>query len=144
MLSFSAVISYYLISFWPIAALQVAAIKNVSLLLISSSSRPDSLCFGFDLNQSQRTILISWNGYLQDCLWFHVCIQFRCIISLLQQGFGNHTLCNTTPRTCKLWGKNINSRRGVGPKLFHHSNRACSWIRCQRTAYKTNWGFSYS
>ena len=58
-LSFRAVISYYLISFWPIAALQVAAIKNVSLLLISSSSRPDSLCFGFDLNQSQRTMLIS-------------------------------------------------------------------------------------
>ena len=37
--------------------------KFVSLLLISSSSRPNLLCFGFDLNQSQRTIPISRNGY---------------------------------------------------------------------------------
>ena len=40
--------------------------KFVSLLLISSSSRPNLLCFGFDLNQSQRTIPISRNGCLPD------------------------------------------------------------------------------
>ena len=141
MLSFRAVISYYLISFWPIAALQVAAIENVSLLLISSSSRPDSLCFGFDLNQSQRTILISWNGYLHDCLWFHLCIQFRCLFILLQQGLGNHTLCYTTPLisflhegTWKFWGKNTDKRRGVGPKLFHLIQRHALLEWCQRTA----------
>ena len=39
----------------------------VSLLLISTSSRPNLLCFGFDLNQSQRTIPISRNGYVPDC-----------------------------------------------------------------------------
>ena len=32
--------------------------KFVELLLISSSSRPNLLCFGFDLNRSQRTIPI--------------------------------------------------------------------------------------
>ena len=41
--------------------------KFVSRLLISSSSRPNLLCFGFDLNQSQCTIPISRNGYLPDC-----------------------------------------------------------------------------
>ena len=41
--------------------------KFVSLLLISSSSRPNLLCFGFDLNQSQHTIPISRSGNLPDC-----------------------------------------------------------------------------
>ena len=44
--------------------------KFVELLLISSSSRPNLLCFGFDLNHSQRTIPISRNGYLPDCKMF--------------------------------------------------------------------------
>ena len=42
--------------------------KFVSLLLISSSSRPNLLCLGFDLNQSQRTIPIFRNGCLPDWL----------------------------------------------------------------------------
>ena len=45
----------------------MAAAKNVcNFLLISSISRPNLLCFGFDLNQSQRTKPISRNGYGPD------------------------------------------------------------------------------
>ena len=51
----------YWILFWPMNA-------NGCLLLISDISRPSLFCFGFDLNQSQRTKLISRNGYGPDCL----------------------------------------------------------------------------
>ena len=36
--------------------------KNIELILISSIARPDLFCFGFGLNQSQRTKLIPQNG----------------------------------------------------------------------------------
>ena len=44
--------------------------KSVSLLLISISSRLNLLCFSLELNQSQRKMPISRNGYVPDCYIF--------------------------------------------------------------------------
>ena len=41
----------------------MAATKKNQLLLVSSTSRPNLLCFGFDLTQSQSSKTISRNGY---------------------------------------------------------------------------------
>ena len=48
--------AYYRIPTWPPQ-------KKIQLLLVSSTSRPDLLCFRFDLTQSQSSKLISRNGY---------------------------------------------------------------------------------
>ena len=56
--------------------------KFVSLLLISSSSRPNLLCFGFDLNQSKRTIPISRNWYLPD--WKRKIILLLVVVCVLK------------------------------------------------------------
>ena len=51
------------------AALQHGRLKKkIQLLLVSSTSRPNLLCFGFDLNQSQSSKPISRNGYGPDWL----------------------------------------------------------------------------
>ena len=57
----------------PVYFRQMAAIKiNIQRLLISISSilRPNVFCFGFDLNQSQRTRPISRNGQTVKDLTF--------------------------------------------------------------------------
>ena len=41
----------------------MATTKKNQLLLVSSTSRPNLLCFGFDLTQSQSSKTISRNGY---------------------------------------------------------------------------------
>ena len=41
--------------------------KKNQLLLVSSTSRPNLLCFGFDLTQSQSSKPISRNGYGPNC-----------------------------------------------------------------------------
>ena len=49
----------------------MAATQNrVQLLLISSISLPNLLCFGIDLNQSHRSKLIARNGYGPNCFPF--------------------------------------------------------------------------
>ena len=48
--------AYYRITTWPPQ-------KKNQLLLVSSTSRPNLLCFGFDLTQSQSSKPISRNGY---------------------------------------------------------------------------------
>ena len=63
MLSFRAVISYYLILFRPIAALQVAAIKNL-FHFYSSPVALGQICLVLVLISRQRTIPISGNGYV--------------------------------------------------------------------------------
>ena len=46
----------------------MAATKKNQLLLVSSTSRPNLLCFGFDHTQSQSSKPISRNGYGPNCL----------------------------------------------------------------------------
>ena len=41
----------------------MAATKKNQLLLVSSTSQPNLLCFGFDLTQSQSSKTVSRNGY---------------------------------------------------------------------------------
>ena len=63
--------NYFIYAIFPCSDSRIASGRNqkfVSLLLISSSSRPNLLCLGFDLNQSQRTIPIFRNGCLPDWL----------------------------------------------------------------------------
>ena len=69
MLSFRAVISYCLIVSADSRITSGRNQKFVSLLLISSNSRPNLLCFGFDL-KSQRTMYR--NGYVPD--WYKVSV----------------------------------------------------------------------
>ena len=53
--------AYYRITTWPPQ-------KKNQLLLVSSTSRPNLLCFGFDLTQSQSSKPISRNGYGPNCV----------------------------------------------------------------------------
>ena len=63
--------SYYRITTWP-----PQKKKKNQLLLVSSTFRPNLLCFGFDLTQSQSSKPISRNGYGPNCL-----LLFKCKLS---------------------------------------------------------------
>ena len=141
MLSFRAVISYYLISFGPIAALQVAAIKmfhfysspvplgqiNFVLVLLSTNHNGRYLYPEMDISRTAYGFIYAFS--------FGVFSVFCSRDLAITPSATPHPWFKFLHEgTWKFWGKNTDKRRGVGPKLFHHSNRACNWIRCQRTA----------
>ena len=53
--------------------------KKNQLLLVSSTPRPNLLCFGFDFTQSQSSKPISRNGYDPNC--FPRFRRFPCFLS---------------------------------------------------------------
>ena len=84
---------YQRILFQPTTALQHGHHKKKKqkknqLLLVSSTSRPNLLCFGFDLTQSQSLKPISRNGYGPNCYMInkiiHGCLQIWNFSSRVQ------------------------------------------------------------
>ena len=74
--------AYYRITTWPPQK------KKNQLLLVSSTSRPNLLCFGFDLTQSQSSKPVSRNGYGPNCYMInkiiHGCLQIWDFSSRVQ------------------------------------------------------------
>ena len=72
-LSANFISAYYRITTWPPQ-------KKNQVLLASSTCRPNLLCFGFDLTQSQSSKLISRNGYGPNCVPLRPCINKKAIL----------------------------------------------------------------
>ena len=68
--------AYYRITTWPPQ-------KKNQLLLVSSTSRPNLLCFGFDLTQSQSSKPISRNGYGPNCITLEIKMPRILVIQFL-------------------------------------------------------------
>ena len=93
--------------------------KKNQLLLVSSTSRPNLLCFGFDLTQSQSSKPISRNGYGPN-RWVN-CSQFYSNISETVLPVG--ILCELKEFYCNILspnGKNSYKKCQISTDVTDH------------------------
>ena len=125
-----AVFSVQWFLFRPIAALQAAVIKNLFHFYSSPVALGQIYCLGFDPNQSQRTIPISWNGCLPDwslSMTGVIHVGCPCLLTLF---VNSGTRSSATSKNVRLKNWIASSGSSCMSNTFHGAFSRSSWKAC--------------